>query len=344
MAKKIDYASLYTKRKDGIFVGTYIDENGKRKYVYSKDPEILWHKLNDPKPEKKVLFSDIVDAWENEHTEQVGFKTAEGYIAPVRRIKEQFGEYEIREITAADVNAFLQWLARRGYARRTVQLHRDILNMVFNHAILGGYISANPCAAVSMPRNLPTSKRELPNDDAIAAVRAGVNQPFGLFAAICLYSGLRRGEALALEYNDIDKKKGVIRVTKAVEFVGNNPHIKTPKTAAGYRDAILPPMLADLIPNGKGYIFAREDGGLLTKTQYRKRWLKYCEAIGYNITAHQLRHGFATLLYEAGIEDKDAQELLGHSSITVTRDVYTHIRKSRRDSTAERFNDFLAEH
>ena len=207
---------------------------------------------------------------------------------------------------------------------------------------MAGTISVNPCAAVSMPRNLPTSRRELPEDAAIAAVKAA-DGPFSLFAKICLYAGLRRGEVLALRYEDIDRAHGVIHVGKAVEYVGNNPHLKAPKTAAGNRDAILLDVLAKEIPKGKGLIFRRDDGGPLTKTQFRKRWIAYCREIGYDITAHQLRHGFATILYEAGIPDKDAQELLGHSSITVTRNIYTHIRQSRRAETAAKLNAFVVD-
>ena len=100
-------------------------------------------------------------------------------------------------------------------------------------------------------------------------------------------------------------------------------------------------ILAEQIPDGKGYIFCRDNGGLLTKMQYRGRWEHYCEAIEHDVTAHQLRHGFATILYEAGIEDKDAQELIGHSSIAVTRNVYTHIRQSRREQTAAKLNEYI---
>ena len=80
----------------------------------------------------------------------------------------------------------------------------------------------------------------------------------------------------------------------------------------------------------------------LSKIMFRDRWAEYCQAIGHDITAHQLRHGFATILFEAGVEDKDAQELMGHSSIAVTRDIYTHIRQSRRTQTAEKLNGFLS--
>jgi integrase len=215
--------------------------------------------------------------------------------------------------------------------------------MIFNDAITAQGLRFNPCSAVSMPRNLPAKKRELPDDDAVAAVKAGAGVPFGLFALVCLYAGLRRGEVLALQYEDLDRKNGVIHVTKAVEYVGNNPHIKPPKTQAGVRDVPLLQPLADALPaKGSGLIFPGDAAGHpLTKTQYRKRWLKYCQAIGHDITAHQLRHGYATILYEAGIADKDAQELLGHSSIAVTRDVYTHIRQTQKERTAKKLNAYV---
>lgn len=340
MAKKIDYASMFTRRKDGRYQGSYTDDTG-RHYVYDRDPERLWHKLNDPKEKPIILFSELADAWDAEHQQQISYKTAEAYTAPLRRIKEQFEKREIETITASEISAYLSSLGKKGFSRRSVQMHRDILNMIFNKAIVDGVTRFNPVAAVAMPKSLSTTHRELPSDDAIEAIKVST-APFSLFAKICLYSGLRRGEALALRYEDVDRQNKIIRVTKAVEFVGNNPHIKQPKTANGYRNAILLDVLANEIPNGEGYIFTNSKNEMLTKIQYRERWQHYCEAIGFNLTAHQLRHGFATILYEAGISDKDAQELLGHSTITLTRNVYTHIRQARREETAARLNDYIS--
>lgn len=340
MSKRFKYASMFTLRKDGRYQGSYTDASG-RHYVYDRDPEKLWHKLNDPRPVEVMLFSQAADSWEREHREGIAYKTAEAYIAPLRRIKDQFGDTPLEDITAASVQAFLYTLGKRGYARRTVQMHRDILNMIFDKAIVDGYTRYNPVAAAQLPRNLSHTTRELPPDSAVEAVKRST-APFSLFAQICLYAGLRRGEALALRYDDIDREHGVIHITKAVEFVGNNPHIKPPKTAAGVRDAILLGVLAERIPQGNGYIFSGENGEPLTKMQYRVRWRNYCKEIGYDITAHQLRHGFATILYEANIADKDAQELLGHSSITLTRNVYTHIRQTRREDTARQLNEYLS--
>lgn len=348
--KKPNYADMFTLRPDGRYQGYWHEpskngKKGKRHVICDRDPERLYNRIlekenNVPPP---LSFEAAADAWELKHWDRVGNKTTETYAAPLRRVKEQFAGMDAEEVTAQSIQAFLADLGKRGYSRRTVQMHRDIIHMIFNNAIVEYGLRFNPCSAVSMPRNLPVTRRELPDDMAIEAVKHGKDQPFGLFALVCLYGGLRRGEALALRYEDIDREKREIRVTKAVEYIGNNPHIKSPKTAAGVRVVPLLDPLADALQNKKhGLLFPREeDGKPLTKTQYRKRWLRYCEAIGHNITAHQLRHGYATILYEAGVPDKDAQELLGHSNIELTRDVYTHIRQAHRQETAKRLNDYV---
>lgn len=338
---KINYAKLYTLRADGRYQGYWRDEKGNRHTVCDRDPEKLYNKIKEKESPKPITFKELAEAWQNKHWERVGYKTAEAYTAPLRRIVSRYGDDLPSDVNAATIQAYLNELGKQGYSRRSVQMHRDIFNMIFNEGIVSGIVDANPCVAVSMPRNLGSTQRELPNDAAIEAVKAGVDKPFGLFALVCLYAGLRRGEALALRHEDIDRENGVIHVTKAVEYIGNNPHLKSPKTEAGRRDVVLLDVLAKQIPKGKGFLFHRDDGGLLTKVQYRKRWLAYCDAIGFDITAHQLRHGFATILFEAGVADKDAQELLGHSSIAVTRDIYTHIRQTRRTETAKKINDFL---
>lgn len=339
--KKIDYAALFTLRKDGRYMYRWTDEQGKRRAIYDRDPEKLYRKVEKLKNTAPATFGRIAEAWKGWQWERIAYKTAEAYTAPLRRIVERWGARDPNEITAQEISAYLSALAAQMYSRRSVQMHRDILNMIYRYGIVNYGLRFNPVEAVSIPRNLPVSKRELPTDDALEAVKSS-SAPFSLFAKLCLYSGLRRGEALALRYEDVDRKRHVIHVTKSVEFIGNNPQLKPPKTNAGYRDAVLLDALAAEIPHGAGYIFCREDGGLLSKMQFRDRWEEYCKAIGHDLTAHQLRHGFATILYEAGIEDKDAQELMGHSNIAVTRDVYTHIRQSRREQTTEKLNAFVS--
>jgi integrase len=70
-------------------------------------------------------------------------------------------------------------------------------------------------------------------------------------------------------------------------------------------------------------------------------WRKMREENDFSLTAYQLRHGFATICYDANLDEKDAAELLGHSSVTLTKDIYTHITSERKKVTAEKLNDFL---
>lgn len=336
------YEKLFTRRKDGRYVATYM-EDGRQRFLYDKDPERLYNKLEAARNKSPLTFGEIMEAWREEHSETVGWKTAESYVAPCRRIADVFGDDLPAEITAARLQAFLTSLGKRGYARRTVQLHRDILAMVFDRCLLRGVISVSPMQAVSVPKGLKTVKRTVPEDDALAAVRERTDVPFALFAQLCLYCGLRRGEILALRQEDIDRKGGVIHVTKAVEYVGNQPEVKVPKTSAGVRDVPIPSVLLPLLPKGKGLLFQMEDGRPLSKIAYRHAWIQYCKAIGHEITAHQLRHGYATILYEAGVPVLAAQKMLGHANASTTMNIYTHLREKQARTAATLLDDYLSQ-
>lgn len=79
----------------------------------------------------------------------------------------------------------------------------------------------------------------------------------------------------------------------------------------------------------------------MTKTQFQGRWNKYVKESELQCTAHQIRHAYATIVFEAGISSKDAQHLLGHADITTTNNIYTHIKESRKKETALKLNAFL---
>lgn len=340
--KKVDYSALFTLRSDGRYMGYWRDKEGKRHAAYDRDPQSLYKKIKEKEKPSPITYQNVAESWSNERFEVLAYKSVEAYKPCLKRIVERFGACSLDEIETIDINAFLSWLASRQYSKRTVQMHRDIMSQIFNWAIAHQLTRYNPCDHASMPKGLSQGTRGIPSDDALEAVKRCTDHPFSLFAQICLYAGLRRGEALALRYEDIDRKAKCIHVTKSVEYQANKPHIKSTKTENSNRDAILLDVLADSIPNGKGYIFTNESGGIITRDRYNDRWKSYCKHIGFpDMTAHQLRHGFATILYEAGIPDKDAQELLGHSDITLTRNIYTHIRSSQKAKIAEQLNSFV---
>ena len=354
------------KRSDGRWQDQItLPGMSKPKYFYGKTQKEVKQKMAAWKQEQTrgKSFEAAADAWDVWHTDQVSYNGAEAYRAALKRTKEHFVGRMVQDIGPDEIDAYIRYLAGRGYARRTVQLHLDMINMIYDYAIVNRWTESNPCNAVKLPSGLPKGRRDIPTDAELEKVRAGLEYDFGLFPFMLLYTGLRRGELLALRWEDIDREKKLIRVERAVYFAGNTPQIKEPKTEAGKRSVVLLDALRDALPEpGTGYIFGVEKP--LTKIQVRKRWLNWCRAAGLatgtttrkdgkngrtyesttwaaDITPHQLRHAFATILFDAGIDVKDAQEILGHSSIQVTRDIYTHIRQQRRENTAERLNAFL---
>lgn len=350
-----------TRRKDGTYQEQVTLKGQKKpKYFYGKTQSEVHKKMAAYKGEviKGRLFSVVADKWEEEHDEKIAYKTKSCYNAPYKNIVDEFGTQYINTITSQELNLFIIKVSKKGFSLRTVKAYITVLNMIFNYALLNADVLYSPVVPVKPPKGLRTSKRDMPNQADIEKIKSGTAATFGMFAYFLLYTGCRRGEALALEYGDVDYDNKIIKIYKSLHYEGNKPVIKEPKTEAGKRDIILLDRLADKLPKGKGYIFAN-GRKLISGTRFETLWKAYCKEIGLtkaktvkdkkqkekikivpSITPHQLRHAYATILYEAGVDEKAAQDLLGHSTIALTRDIYTHISKTKKEKTAKLLNDF----
>ncbi|MBP3936448.1 MAG: site-specific integrase [Clostridia bacterium] len=331
------------KRADGYIQRQVTLKNGKRKVFYGKTEKELNRKIAEFREDcaKGRYFRVIADEWETEHFPTIQPTTADSYRPALKRAIDEFGDMRCQSITPRQIQGVIERMAKKNYAMKTVQNQLMVLRMIFDYAALQGELEYNPCSPVKLPKGLSKTRREIPEDEQIERVKSGVALPFGLFAYFLLYTGCRRGEALALTYGDIDFQKRLIRVNKAVYFDGNTPKLKLPKTDAGTREIILLDVLAKHLSakhNADDLVFPDESGKLMSAKHFRCQWKKYCAASGITITPHQLRHAYATILFEAGVEDQDAQELLGHANIAVTRDIYTHIRAKRKTETAKKLN------
>ncbi|GKH47110.1 site-specific integrase [Anaerotruncus massiliensis (ex Togo et al. 2019)] len=350
------------RRKNGLYE-KQITINGRRVAFYGSTEREVLKKIAEYKGEVKKgrTFSTVAEEWEREHEPEIAYNTWSGYLRPIKDVRAEFDGFRINEITPAMIQRFINTYARQGRAKQTIKLRRTVLHQIFDHAILHGDVLFNPVSAVTVPKNAPKEIRALPQDDQIELVKKSLSFDFGLFAFLLLYTGCRRGEALALRFEDIDRAAGIIHISRSLYWIGNRPEIKLPKTESGQREIVLLDVLAAAIPSKKtGYLFpspSNSESPLLAN-EYRTLWERYCKSAGLiktkqrvchnriinetvpGITPHQLRHAYATMLFDAGIDEKDAQELLGHSKISMTKDVYTHIKRSRKAQTAKKLNDF----
>lgn len=338
------------RRADGRFQKRITMSDGKSKVLYStartereaiKDFNRQMLALDEVK-RSKFLFSSIADEWNTEYRKRVSdINYRKNTRAAYNRIFEHFGGCYIEKVTPPAVNQFINHLAAMNYGKKTVANHLSVLNMIFRFAVLSGYISYNAAADVQLPSNLPQKRRNLPSDEELAIVNSHFDG-FDFLPYFLLNTGLRISEALALEADkDIDLENKLITVNKHLLHDNNKPVIEhKTKTAASERKVILLDRVAEKIPKRSGYLFCNDDGTPFTKKQLQTRWRNYQKRYKLTLTAHQLRHGFATMLFEAGIDEKDAQDIMGHSDITTTRKIYTHIRDKRRADTAQKLNDF----
>lgn len=331
------------KRADGRYC-KQIRINGKVKSFYGRTQAEINKKIIEYKEEKATgkYFSDVAEKWVNYYCTQVPYTTYKkcgqaAYNAAV----EHFGNMRIREIVPYDVDLYLKSFAHKDYSKKTVATYKSILNQIFKYAVIQGEIQTNPASVVSLPKNLKTTKRVLPPDNEIKIIELNP-EGFGFLPYFLLFSGLRISEALALTYEDIDRKDKIITVNKKIVYDGNTPTlVNATKTEAGTRKVVLLDRVeAHLNSDGKGVIFCNDSGGYLTRKQLSFRWEKFKKENNLTMTFHQLRHAYATMLFEAGINEKDAQELMGHTDINLTRSIYTHIRNERMTETAQKLNSF----
>lgn len=340
--------------------------------LYASSKSALKIKLRDfnAKLENGLTVSDALDLWLAKKEKEVSYKTYEGYQAPIKRIRDTFGDDRIGDVTPAQVQAFVNGIAARGYKRTTVQRPLDVLRMLYDFLITmeGSGVRYNPCTGVRLPKGLQQENRDLAPREAVEIVKANVSHPFGLYPFFIMYTGLRDGEALAITDKDIHD--GKIFVAHSLSWQPNKPVVKDPKTENGIREVVLLSPLAAVLPKFKGYLFSSDGGKTpLTNTEFRRRWNGYCRDVGLavsevhvhrstgknnrtykktiwknTIVPYQLRHEFATICFDAGLDPKDAAYLMGHSSEQLTRKWYTHILDQRKESTAQQLEQYIKEY
>lgn len=269
------------------------------------------------------------------------------------------------KVRTADVQRVLNRLAEdKGLAHSTLVKTAAIIKAAFALAI-PEVVQYNPCDRVVVPAGRPSHRREWLDEQRQAWVRDTPHRARRA-AMLMMYSGLRRGEATALTWADVDLDARTISVTKSWDFAAGR--IKAPKTAAGRRVVHIPQLLADYLRSEREadpdtlYVIHNARGGRMTKQAWRVMWDSYMADLnakyGFGGTAskytpgalpmvirtftpHELRHTFCTLLYLAGVDVLTAKDQMGHSDISVTMGIYTHLDAQYKARKMEALDVYL---
>ena len=360
----------YTKRSDGRYytlvdIGYSVDGKRKRKGFYAPTIRELEAKSADFRSQmnkgiiitdSRVTLADYATKWLDVYRSGGEYNTRTQYRLCVENhiVPHPVAQLPMIKIKPIDLQGMVNDLIAEKHFR-TAQILVMTLKQIFAQAVEDSVIYANPASSLKRPTYKAPKKRPLSEIENRAIDNAELTGRERAFIYLGKYAGLRRGEILALTKNDFDWKKNTVTVNKAVVFEENNGVVKPmPKSDAGFRTIEMPDVLASFIKDylqnlASVSLFLTEDGLVCTKSCYRKLWVQIIKklnaAVGSkdnlmlipDLTAHILRHDYATNLYYAGIDIKAAQYLLGHSDIKMTLEIYTHLDRENT-SVSEKLN------
>lgn len=338
------------KRKDGryeqkIYIGT-VDGIKKYKTVSGKSQKEVKQRAADLKAQmgKGVditadkTFKKWAEMWLDSREDKL---TDENYHTVKSRTElfiNRFGKTDVDKITAADVEKVFTDLARQNpythapTAKKTLIGYRGVIVQIFDYCLKSRVLAFNPASYIEIPKTAKKGKRNALTDTQIKKIRETPHE-CQTVAMIMVYAGLRLGEALALNWNDIDFDRKKITVDKS--YNDKEKQIKSPKTEAGIREVPLLTVLEEyLLTLPQDYFLVCSDNGkLITRGSFKCKWKHYCETLGFDFLAHECRHTFITLLYEAGLDELTTASIVGHADISTTREIYTHLREKKKEET-----------
>lgn len=284
-------------------------------------------------------------------------------------ITPKFGNKKIDKIDVMYCQRIVnEWAEERP---RSFKKSKFYVGKIFDYAVNIGVVNDNPMKKVLMPRIQVEQKK-------IGFYDKNELQQFLQFAwdfdpnkvytffRLLAYSGMRKGEAYALTWEDIDFEKNQVSISKSLARGENNRlYISTPKTKHSVRTISLDKDTMNHLKRWKntqrqqllmlGHPTKKHGQNIFTSDENEyynptvdKHWLSriYKQEIVpkdfKRISTHGFRHSHASLLFEAGATIKEVQDRLGHSDVATTMNIYTHVTESARDKTADLFADYLA--
>lgn len=360
-------AQKMKKRADGRYlinvqVGWKPDGSRKYKSVYGATQaevlaaaeEIKTKWKNGSFLEKDNLgTSGWIETWLETYKSEVSDSTYKMYETAARiHVTPSVGSAKLKSVRNHHLQSILTKMAE-SHSKHTVEIVKLTICQIFRTAHQNGLIERDPSIGLVARGHAAENRRALKEDEQKIFLSACFGKMEWMYPVFLYYTGLRRGEALALTVSDIDLMGKTVTVNKTVKFKSNQPYIGPPKSKAAYRSVPLPPplfsMLSTYMCGLSGLVlFPMKDGRLTTLSSFRKMWARLqktlnSEAGGNSnlqafspVVPHMLRHTYATRLYDLDVDVKTAQRWLGHEDPMVTMKIYTHLSEERQNKSTEK--------
>lgn len=371
------------KRKDGRWCGAFYDESEapKRHFVYGKTQTEVKKKikrlleapiLNIRKENIYTLENWMLFYLENYKKNEIKQTTFDSYMGIYRKHIQgsPIGKVKLEKLNSNDLQRFYNSKSNSGLNAKTVKHIYILINSSLNKAVQLRYVSENLNKLVVLPKSRMYNASVLSIEEVNTIFKEAKDDKLYPLIALTLCTGLRKGEIMALTWNNIDFTNRELYVTGNLCRIENGRDnkgrisyeykIMEPKTIRSRRtipliekaiEALLiqkqnqeqeKALYSDLYKDN-GLVFAQWNGDFLKQRVFMDSFHDFLNRYGItNVRFHDLRHTFASLLLESGESAKVIQELLGHTNISTTMDIYAHITRQRKvkalDSLTEMIN------
>jgi integrase len=314
----------------------------------------------------KITLGELLRQWLREYASMnTTDRTQESYTSIVERhLIPALGKISLINLQAQNIQDYYAKKLSEGRAdgkgglsARSVVYHHRILSKALDYAVKMGLVVRNVAKVVEPPRVARVTMQTLSQEEVSRFLDVARDTDYYVYFATLLYTGLRRGELLALRWRNLDLNRGKLSVVETAYRLGSGEYrIKEPKTPQSRRTVILPSSLIELFKvyrfdqellriqlgislNADDFVFIRPDGSPINPNAISLAFRRIIKRAGLrDIRIHDLRHTHATLMLKAGIHPKVVSERLGHANIGITLDIYSHVLPGLQEAAAEKFD------
>jgi integrase len=352
------------------YLGAYHDPDGKRRYVSAGKKGECERKLRQAMTDadRGLIFNrqdlklgEYLDPWLSDSVKDtVRQRSWERYESIVRvHIKPALGKAKLRALTPNHLRALYRNKLDAGLAPRTVNYIHVTLHKALKDAVSDGLIPKNVATAVKSPKPEKPEIHPLTRAQALMLLDAAGGDRFEALYVVAIHCGLREGELLGLKWGDVDLEAGTLAVRRTLSETRTGHKFELPKNGKG-RSVKLSQRAAEALKSHRAcqneerpkvgslwqdhdLVFPTGIGTTMSGTNLTGRHFKpLLKRAGLPaIRLHDLRHTCATILLVAGKHPKYVQELLGHASISITFDTYSHVIEGMDGGLADAMDEAL---
>ncbi len=304
----------------------------------------------------RVLLSDYLTTWLERVSRPTIRETTHARYESILRLHliPLIGKVRLQHVTPRWIVDLMYQLQQRGASPSTRKRAYGLLHTALGKAEDLQEIPKNPCARVDAPKVPEAKRKALTEEELTRFLDAASSTPYHTMFLLAVATGLRPGELLALQWEDIDFDRGILTVRHTQQELRGKVSLAEPKTKASKRTLSLPYLVVERLRVQKvdqqqkhpkaSRMFTSPHGHPLRNKNFTLRIYKPlldAAGIGDGVTFHSLRHTAATLLGAAGVSPRVVQQRLGHTSIGMTLGIYTHVFANMDEDAANKVGSII---